>query len=124
MIYSYYNLEENLHKDEDVKEEIENLLEQIELEKKIVKANMITEKTQMDPKDREREGRAINNLVFSEKRGRRYSTGLKFTRKEKIRTEIKKGDLCVLTINDEEINCEIGNITSNSVIVYTDEKNS
>ena len=122
MIYSYYNLEENLHKDEDVKEEIENLLEQIELEKKIVKANMITEKTQMDPKEREREGRAINNLVFSEKRGRRYSTGLKFTRKEKIRTEIKKGDLCVLTINDEEINCEIGNITSNSVIVYTDEK--
>ncbi|MDD6776854.1 MAG: hypothetical protein PUD86_06140 [Methanobacteriaceae archaeon] len=54
----------------------------------------------MDSKERENEGRAINNLVFSEKRGGKYYTFLKFTRKEKIRTEIKKGDLCLLTIND------------------------
>ena len=122
MIYNYYDYEEKTPEDEFIKEEIDTLLEQIELEKTVVKINMYNEKTLMDSKERENEGRAINNLVFSEKRGGKYYTFLKFTRKEKIRTEIKKGDLCLLTINDKEINCEIHEMTFNSVIVYTDEK--
>lgn len=122
MIYNYYNLEEDVPKDEFVDNVIEELLKQIQDEKKIVTANMYTEKTQMDSKEREHEGRAINNLVFCEKRGRKYYTCLKFSRKERIKTEIKKGDLCLLTVNDKEINCEINDINSNSVIVCTGEK--
>lgn len=122
MIYNYYDFEEKIPKDEFVEKEIKTLLEQIKSEKIIVKANMYNEKTLMDDEEREREGRAINNLVFSEKRGKKYYTCLKFTRKEKIRTEIKKGDLCLLSINDKEINCEIHDITFNSVIVCTEEK--
>ena len=122
MIYNYYDFEENAPKDEFVEEEIKTLLEQIKSEKIIVTANMYNEKTLMDAEEREKEGRAINNLAFSEKRGTKYYTCLKFTRKGKIRTEIKKGDLCLLTINDEEINCEIHDITFNSVIVCTEEK--
>ena len=90
MIYNYYNLEEDVPKDEFVDNVIEELLKQIQDEKKIVTANMYTEKTQMDSKEREHEGRAINNLVFCEKRGRKYYTCLKFSRKERIKTEIKK----------------------------------
>ena len=122
MIYNYYDFKEKTPKDESVEEEIETLLEQIKSEKIIVKANMYNEKTLMDDEEREKEGRAINNLAFTEKRGNKYQTCLKFTRKERIRSEIKKGDLCLLTINDKEINCEIQDITFNSVVVCTEER--
>ena len=122
MIYNYYDFKEKTPNDESVEEEIETLLEQIKSEKIIVKANMYNEKTLMDDEEREREGRAINNLVFSEKHGNKYYTCIKFTRKEKIKTEIKKGDLCLLSINDKEINCEIQDISFNSVVVCTEER--
>lgn len=122
MIYNYSDFEENTPKDELVKEEIETLLKHVELEKTIVKINMYNERTLMEAEEREKEGRAINNLALYEKRRGKHYTCLKFTRKERIRTEIKKGDLCLLTINDEEINCEVNDINSNSVIVCTDEK--
>ena len=122
MTYNYYDFEEKNALDEEVEEEIKILLKQIENEKRKVKADMYTEKTIMSSEEREKEGRAINNLIFVERLKIKYLTCLKFTRKEKIRTEIKKGDFGLLTINDEEINCQIHDISFNSLSIVTGEK--
>lgn len=122
MTHNYDNFEEKNALEEEVEEEIKTLLKQIKNEKIKVQADMYTEKTKMSSKEREKEGRAINNLVLAESRKIKYLTYLKFIRKEKIRTEIKKGDLALLTINGEEINCQIDDISFNSVSIVTGEK--
>ena len=125
MIYNYYNLEEEFApKDEFIEKEIKTLLKQIESEKNVVKANMYSERNQMDSEEREKEGRTINNLIC-ENIERRNNSFFKFSRNEKIKTEMKKGDLVLLTINNTDIidkMCNIHEISSNSVSIITEEK--
>lgn len=118
---NYYDFKEKTPNDRIVEEEIETLLNEIKIERKAVKVMMYNEKNQMDAEEREKEGRAINNLIFSKKL-RKKQNNYQFTRKEKIRTEIKKGDICLLTIKDEEINCKIQDMTFDSVTVLTEKK--
>lgn len=125
MIYNYYDFEEEYApKDDSIKKEIKTLLEQIENERNLVKANMYTEKNEMDVEEREREGRTINNLIY-EKFERKNRVFIKFSRNKKIKTEIKKGDLVLLTINNTEIidkMCHIHEISSDSVTIISKEK--
>ena len=125
MIYNFYDIEEEFPpKDKFVEEEIKTLLKQIESEKNVVKANMYNEKNQMDAEEREKEGRTINNLIC-ENIERKNNSFFKFSRNEKIKTEMKKGDLALLTINNTDIidkMCNIHEISHNSVSIITKEK--
>lgn len=58
--YSYFE-EETTPIDEHVEEEIEILLEQINNEKRKVMADLYNEKIRIDPKEREKEGKTIND---------------------------------------------------------------
>lgn len=60
--YSYFE-EETTPKDEHVEEEIEILLEQINNEKRKVMADLYNEKIRIDPEEREKEGKTINDLT-------------------------------------------------------------
>ena len=100
-INEYYEdeLEEfQRHEYESIENEIDELLGWINAEKMTVQAKMISEATTMHPKEREKEGRAITNLKCEEHRTGKYTDLLKFSRAKKIKTDIKMGDVCVLTI--------------------------
>ena len=117
-MYNYYELEENNPRNEFVETEIKNLLELIKLEKYQIVVDMYSERNQMDAEEREKEGKTINNLKCDIHK--KYY--LKFSRKEKIKTEIKKGAYCLLSVNDKEINCWVREITSHSISVSLEEK--
>ena len=117
-MYNYYELEENNPRNEFVETEIKNLLELIKLEKYQIVVDMYSERNQMDAEEREKEGKTINNLKC-EIHKKYY---LKFSRKEKIKTEIKKGAYCLLSVNDKEINCWVREITPHSISVSLEEK--
>ena len=117
-MYNYYELEENNPRNEFVETEIKNLLELIKLEKYQIVVDMYSERNQMDAEEREKEGKTIINLKC-EIHKKYY---LKFSRKEKIKTEIKKGAYCLLSVNDKEINCWVREITSHSISVSLEEK--
>lgn len=116
-MHNYYDLEEDTPK-EIIETKIENLLEQIKMEKYKVVGDMYSERNQMDAKEREKEGKTINNLKC-EIHKKYY---IKFLRKDKITTEIKNGDYCLLTVNGKEINCWVKEISSHSISVSIEEK--
>ena len=119
-----YELDNYRRYDKSVEEEIDKFLGLIEAEKIIVQAKMFSEKNTMLPEEREKEGRTITNLKCDNHTGK-YRNQLKFSRVEKINTEIKKGDICVVTISNTDIqdmNCKIKEIDSNSITVLTEEK--
>lgn len=119
-----YELDNYRCYDKSVEEEIDKFLGLIEAEKIIVQAKMFSEKNTMLPKEREKEGRTITYLKCDNHTGK-YRNQLKFSRVEKINTEIKKGDICVVTISNTDIqdmNCKIKEIDSNSITVLTEEK--
>ena len=113
------------HEYESVENEIDELLGLIKTEKMTVQAKMVSEATTLPPKEREKEGRAINNLKCEEHRTGKYNNLLIFSRAKKIKTDIKRGDICVLTIPNTEINninCKVKEIDSHSIIILTEEK--
>lgn len=121
--YSYFE-EETTPKDEHVEEEIEILLEQINNEKRKVMADLYNEKIRIDPEEREKEGKTINDLTC-ENHETRYNSFIQFSRNKKINTEIRNGDWALLTVNNTDIidkRCKIHRITSNSVSIRTEEK--
>ena len=114
MFYNYSYFEEEITpKDEHVEEEIEILLEQIN-----------NEKSRIDPEEREKEGKTINDLTC-EIHETRHNSFIQFSRNKKINTEIRNGDLVLLTVNNTDIidrRCKIHRITSNSVSIVTEDK--
>lgn len=125
MFYNYLDFEEeNTPKDEYVEQEIETLLEQINNEKIKVIADLYNEKNLIDPQEREKEGKTINDLICETHETRNVSF-IQFSRNKKINTEIRNGDLALLTVNNTDIidkRCKIYRITSNSVSIVTEEK--
>lgn len=57
-MHNYYDLEEDTPK-EIIETKIENLLEQIKMEKYKVVGDMYSERNQMDAKEREKEGKPL-----------------------------------------------------------------
>lgn len=110
--------------EQKVENEIDELLKLINSEKQRMIAEQITEITTTEPLEREKEGKTINNLKFEQYIGK-HKRQLKFSRTEEIRTEIKKGSECVLTIIETNIknkNCKIKEINQNSITIIIEEK--
>lgn len=125
MFFNYLDLEkETTPDDEFVDEEIEILLGQINNEKIKVMADLYTEKNLIDPEEREKEGKTINDLICANHETR-HNSFIQFSRNKNINTEIRNGDLALLTVNNTNIidkRCKIYSITSNSVSIVTEEK--
>ena len=125
MFYNYLDLEEETTPDDEyVDEEIEILLEQINNEKIKVMADLYNEKNLIDPEEREKEGKTINDLIC-ENHETRHNSFIQFSRNKNINTEIRNGDLALLTVNNTDIidkRCKIHRINSNSVSIVTEEK--
>lgn len=123
--YNDYDLDEyHRLKDKSTENEVNKLLGLIKAEKITVQAKMFSEANTMLPEDREIEGKAINNLKCEIHTGK-YGNHLKFSRTEKIKTDIKLRDLCVVTITNTDINninCKIKEIDSNSITILAEEK--
>lgn len=117
-----YDIEEYRGQEyESIKNEVDELLGLIESEKITVKGKMVSEVTTMSSEEREKEGRTINNLKC-EINKRNY---LRFSRTKKIKSDIKRDDICVVTITNTDIkdmNCKIKEIDSNSITIQTEEK--
>lgn len=123
-INDYNDFEEHTSVDELVEKEIETLLELIKYERMTTMSNMYSEKNTISSEEREKLGRTITNLKCELHTGK-YRNHLKFSRPEKINTEMKNGDIGVLTITNtsiKDINCKIAHIDSNSITIYTEEK--
>lgn len=125
MFYNYLDLEEETTPDDEyVDEEIEILLEQINNEKIKVMADLYNEKNLIDSEEREKEGKTINDLIC-ENHETKHNSFIQFSRSKNINTEIRNGDLALLTVNNTDIidkRCKIYSITSNSVSIVTEEK--
>ena len=112
------------YEDESLENEIDELLELIKAEKIIVRARMFSEVNTTLPEEREKERITITNLKCDNHTGR-YRNLLKFSRAEKIKTDIKTGDVCIVTITNTDIeheNCKVKEIDSNSITIITEEK--
>ena len=120
--YNDYDLDEyHRHDNESIENVIDELLGLIKAEKNTVKARMVSEVTTMPSEEREKEGRTINNLKCEIHKGNL----LRFSKTKKIKTDIKRGDICVVTITSTDIkdmNCKIKEIDSNSITILTEEK--